>query len=65
MNFGQTFITGFIKRSITGALAIACDWLPYLGFEREASGQTGSALIIAIIVVGLVFNAAGVKRHFY
>ena len=60
MNFGQTFITGFYQTLNHWCfLAIVVIGL-YLGFKREFSKLIGF-LIIAIIAVGLVFNAAGVK----
>jgi len=49
----KTFITGFYQTLI---VVIGL----YLGFKREFSKLIGF-LIIAIIAVGLVFNAAGVK----
>ena len=51
MNFGQNLYNWFLSNAVIGL---------YLGFKREFSKLIGF-LIIAIIAVGLVFNAAGVK----
>ena len=61
MNFGQNLYNWFsFKRSITGAFSNRCDWLVILASKSEFSKLIGF-LIIAIIAVGLVFNAARVK----
>ena len=51
MNFGQNLYNWFLSNAQS---------LVLLGFKREFSKLIGF-LIIAIIAVGLVFNAAGVK----
>ena len=60
MNFGQNLYNWFLSNAQwLVLLAIVVSGL-YLGFKREFSKLIGF-LIIAIIAVGLVFNAAGVK----
>ena len=60
MNFGQNLYNWFLSNAQSlGLLAIVVIGL-YLGFKREFRKLIGF-LIIAIIAVGLVFNAAGVK----
>lgn len=60
MNFGQNLYNWFLSNAqslvLLGIVVIGL----YLGFKREFSKLIGF-LIIAIIAVGLVFNAAGVK----
>ena len=60
MNFGQNLYNWFLSNAqslVLLAIVVIC---LYLGFKREFSKLIGF-LIIAIIAVGLVFNAAGVK----
>lgn len=60
MNFGQNLYNWFLSNAQSLVLlAIVVIGLS-LGFKREFSKLIGF-LIIAIIAVGLVFNAAGVK----
>lgn len=60
MNFGQNLYNWFLSNAqslvLLAIVVIGLD----LGFKREFSKLIGF-LIIAIIAVGLVFNAAGVK----
>ena len=49
----------FIQCTVTCAYGNRC-YRVYLGFKREFSKLIGF-LVIALIAVGLVFNAAGVK----
>ncbi|EGG59057.1 hypothetical protein HMPREF9520_00575 [Enterococcus faecalis TX1467] len=61
MNFGQNLYNWFLSNAQSLVLlAIVVIERLYLGFKREFSKLIGF-LIIAIIAVGLVFNAAGVK----
>lgn len=53
MNFGQNLYNWFLSN----AQSLVC---VYLGFKREFSKLIGF-LVIALIAVGLVFNASGVK----
>ena len=59
MNFGQNLYNWFLSNAQSLVL-LAIVVIGYLGFKREFSKLIGF-LIIAIIAVGLVFNAAGVK----
>ena len=58
MNFGQNLYNWFLDNA-QSLVAIVVIGL-FLGFKREFSKLIGF-LIIALIAVGLVFNAAGVK----
>ena len=62
MNFGQNLYNWFLSNAQSLVLLAIVVIGLYLGFKREFSKLIGF-LIIAIIAVGLVFNAAGV-RHF-
>ena len=57
MNFGQNLYTWFLSNAQSLVLmAIGI----YLGFKREFSKLIGF-LVVALVAVGLVFNAGGVK----
>ena len=59
MNFGQNLYQWFLSNAqslVLMALVIGI----YLGFKREFSKLIGF-LVVALIAVGLVFNAGGVK----
>ena len=56
MNFGQNLYNWFLSNAQSLVLLA----IVVIGFKREFSKLIGF-LIIAIIAVGLVFNAAGVK----
>ncbi|HHI9514514.1 hypothetical protein RK989_09250 [Streptococcus pneumoniae] len=60
MNFGQNLYNWFLSNAQSLVLLAIVVISLYLGFKREFSKLIGF-LIIAIIAVGLVFNAAGVK----
>lgn len=60
MNFGQNLYNWFLSNAQSLVLLAIVVIALYLGFKREFSKLIGF-LIIAIIAVGLVFNAAGVK----
>ena len=60
MNFGQNLYNWFLSNAQSLVLLAIVVIGLYLGFKRELSKLIGF-LIIAIIAVGLVFNAAGVK----
>ncbi|BAW84617.1 MULTISPECIES: hypothetical protein [Streptococcus] len=60
MNFGQNLYNWFLSNAQSLVLLAIVVIDLYLGFKREFSKLIGF-LIIAIIAVGLVFNAAGVK----
>lgn len=60
MNFGQNLYNWFLSNAQSLVLLAFVVIGLYLGFKREFSKLIGF-LIIAIIAVGLVFNAAGVK----
>lgn len=60
MNFGQNLYNWFLSNAQSLVLLSIVVIGLYLGFKREFSKLIGF-LIIAIIAVGLVFNAAGVK----
>ena len=60
MNFGQNLYNWFLSNAQSLVLLAIVVIGLYLGFKRECSKLIGF-LIIAIIAVGLVFNAAGVK----
>ena len=58
MNFGQNLYNWFLSNA--QSLVLLAIVVIGIGFKREFSKLIGF-LIIAIIAVGLVFNAAGVK----
>lgn len=60
MNFGQNLYNWFLSNAQSLVLLAIVVIGLYLGFKSEFSKLIGF-LIIAIIAVGLVFNAAGVK----
>jgi multisubunit Na+/H+ antiporter MnhC subunit len=60
MNFGQNLYKWFLSNAQSLVLLSIVVIGLYLGFKREFSKLIGF-LIIAIIAVGLVFNASGVK----
>lgn len=60
MNFGQNLYNWFLSNAQSLVLLAIVVIGLYLVFKREFSKLIGF-LIIAIIAVGLVFNAAGVK----
>ena len=60
MNFGQNLYNWFLSNAQSLVLLAIVVIGLYLCFKREFSKLIGF-LIIAIIAVGLVFNAAGVK----
>ena len=57
MNFGQNLYNWFLSNAQSLVLMVIGI---YLGFKREFSKLIGF-LVIALIAVGLVFNAGGVK----
>lgn len=60
MNFGQNLYTWFLNNAQSLVLLAIVIIGLYLAFKREFSKLIGF-LIISVISVGLVFNAAGVK----
>lgn len=60
MNFGQNLYNWFLSNAQSLVLLAIVVIGVYLGFKQEFSKLIGF-LIIAIIAVGLVFNATGVK----
>lgn len=60
MNFGQNLYNWFLSNAQSLVLLAIVEIGLYLVFKREFI-KLISFLIIAIIAVGLVFNAAGVK----
>ena len=58
MNFGQNLYNWFLSNAQSLVLLAIVVIGLYLGFKREFSKLIG---FLAIIAVGLVFNAAGVK----
>ncbi|WP_415331895.1 hypothetical protein [Clostridium perfringens] len=60
MNFGQNLYTWFLSNAQSLVLMAIVIIGVYLGFKREFSKLIGF-LIVALIAVGLVFNATGVK----
>lgn len=60
MNFGQNLYNWFLTNAQSLVLLAIVVIGLYLGFKREFSKLIGF-LVIALIAVGLVFNAAGVK----
>ena len=61
MNFGQNLYNWFLSNAQSLVLMAIVVIGIYLGFKREFSKLIGF-LVIALIAVGLVFNAAGVKH---
>lgn len=60
MNFGQNLYNWFLSNAQSLVLIAIVVIGIYLGFKREFSKLIGF-LIIALVAVGLVFNASGVK----
>ena len=60
MNFGQNLYNWFLNNAQSLLLLAIVVIGLYLGFKREFSKLIGF-VIIALIAVGLVFNAGGVK----
>lgn len=60
MNFGENLYTWFLSNAQSLVLLAIIVIGLYLGFKREFSKLIGF-LIIALVAVGLVFNAMGVK----
>ena len=60
MNFGQNLYNWFLSNAQSLVLMAIAVIGVYLGFKREFSKLIGF-LVIALIAVGLVFNASGVK----
>ena len=60
MNFGQEFIQLVLSNAQSLVLMAIVVIGIYLGFKREFSKLIGF-LVIALIAVGLVFNAGGVR----
>lgn len=60
MNFGQNLYNRFLSNAQSLVLLSIVVIGLFLGFKREFSKLIGF-LVIALIAVGLVFNAAGVK----
>ena len=59
MNFGQNLYNWFLSNAQSLVLMAIAVIGVYLGFKREFPNLL--LLVIALIAVGLVFNAAGVK----
>ena len=62
MNFGQNLYNWFLSNAQSLVLMAIVVIGVYLGFKREFSKLIGF-LVIALIAVGLVFNASGVKTY--
>lgn len=60
MNFGQNLYNWFLSTAQSLVLMTLVVIGIYLGFKREFSKLIGF-LVIALVAVGLVFNAAGVN----
>lgn len=60
MNFGQNLYQWFLTNAQSLVLLAIVVIGLFLGFKREFS-KLISFLVIALIAVGLVFNASGVK----
>lgn len=60
MNFGQNLYQWFLTNAQSLVLMAIVVIGVFLGFKREFSKLIGF-LVIALIAVGLVFNASGVK----
>lgn len=61
MNFGQNLYSWFLDNAQSLVLVAIVFIGLYLAFKREFSKLIGF-LIIALIAVGLVFNASGVQE---
>ncbi|BDU80835.1 hypothetical protein [Clostridium perfringens] len=61
MNFGQNLYNWFLSNAQSLVLMAIVIIGVYLGFKREFSKLIGF-IIVALISVGLVFNASGVKN---
>ncbi|WP_166627318.1 hypothetical protein [Jeotgalicoccus sp. S0W5] len=61
MNFGQNLYDWFLDNAQSLVLLAIVVIGLYLGFKREFSKLIGF-LIVALIAVGLVFNARGVQE---
>lgn len=61
MNFGQNLYTWFLDNAQSLVLLAIVVIGLYLAFKREFSKLIGF-LIIALVAVGLVFNASGVQE---
>ena len=64
MNFGQNLYQWFLSNAQSLVLMAIVVIGIYLGFKREFSKLIGF-LVVALIAVGLVFNAGGVKDVFF
>ena len=60
MNFGQNLYQWFLSNAQSLVLMTVVVIGIYLGFKREFSKLIGF-LVVALVAVGLVFNAGGVK----
>lgn len=60
MNFGSNLYSWFLSNAQSLVLMVIVVIGVYLGFKREMSKLLGF-LVVALICVGLVFNASGVK----
>ena len=60
MNFGQNLYNCFLSNAQSLVLMAIVVIGIYLGFKREFSKLIGF-LVVALVAVGLVFNASGVK----
>ena len=60
MNCGRELYQGFFSNAQSGVVMAIVVIGIYLGFKREFSKLIGF-LVVALIAVGLVFNAGGVK----
>ena len=60
MNFGQNLYNWFLSNAQSLVLMAIVVIGIYLGFKREFSKLIGF-LVVALVAVGLVFNASGVK----
>ncbi|GAA0115055.1 hypothetical protein [Clostridium senegalense] len=60
MNFGQNLYSWFLSNAQSLVLMAIVIIGVYLGFKREFSKLIGF-LVVSLIAVGLVFDAAGVK----
>ena len=60
MNFGQNLYQWFLSNAQSLVLMAIVVIGIYLGFRREFSKLIGF-LVVALVAVGLVFNAGGVK----
>ena len=64
MNFGQNLYNWFLSNAQSLVLMAIVVIGIYLGFKREFSKLIGF-LVVALVAVGLVFNASGVKTYCY